>query len=202
MSEYRRMTGPSSNSPPRRLGACRRVVGDPRAALRTINHELRSAIPLPASAGNLQEDFPSRLNKAPATIVSPTAVGRRRLRVAIVDGFGIADVFVLVFDIVAGRQDLQQIAAGDLLLGSAGVRTKVLQTPAIVAASPGVALFREPRRRPAGLPPVGTAACARAPAAAAQSLPPSSCFRVVAYFVLYTECGIASIATKPARGRS
>jgi hypothetical protein len=56
---------------------------------------LHSAIPLPASAENLQEDFSFRLNRAPA------AVGRRSLRVAIVDGF------VLVFDTVAGRQDPQ-----------------------------------------------------------------------------------------------
>ena len=53
-------------------------------------------------------------------MVSPAAVGRRRLRVAIVDGFDIADVLVLVFDIVAGRQDPQQVALGDLLPGNAG----------------------------------------------------------------------------------
>jgi hypothetical protein len=35
------------------------------------------------------------------------AVGRRPSRVAIVAGFGVADVLVLVFDIVAGRQDPQ-----------------------------------------------------------------------------------------------
>jgi hypothetical protein len=86
---------------------------------------LRGASLLLASAEILQEDFSFRLNKDPRRIVSSAAVGRRRLRVAIVDGFGIADVLVLVFDIVAGRQDLQQIAAGDLL-----------PDPAIVAASP------------------------------------------------------------------
>jgi hypothetical protein len=70
--------------------------------------------------------------------LSPAAVGRRRLRVAIVDGFGIADVLVLVFDIVAGSQDLQQVAAGDLLPGNAGRSHKVLVDPTIVAAAPGV----------------------------------------------------------------
>ncbi len=50
-----------------RLAADRGAVGDPRAAFRTINHELHSAIPLPASAENLQEDFSSRLNKGPST---------------------------------------------------------------------------------------------------------------------------------------
>jgi hypothetical protein len=39
------------------------VPGDPRDAVRIINHELRSAIPLPASAENLQENFSFRLNK-------------------------------------------------------------------------------------------------------------------------------------------
>jgi hypothetical protein len=33
------------------------------AAFRIINHELHGAIPLPASAENLQEDFPFRLNR-------------------------------------------------------------------------------------------------------------------------------------------
>jgi hypothetical protein len=98
------------------LADFRRAIGDQRAAFRTINHELHSAIPLPASAENLQENFSSRLNKTLRRIVSPAAVGRRRLRVANVDGFGIANV--LVFDIVAGRQDLQQVAAGDLLRSS------------------------------------------------------------------------------------
>jgi hypothetical protein len=89
---------------------------------------LRTAIPLGASAENLQEYFSSRLNKDPST--NGLAGGRRRARlpVAIVGGFGVADVRVLVFDIVAGRQDLQQIAAGDLLPGG----------PAVRAASPGV----------------------------------------------------------------
>ena len=59
-------------------------------------------------------------------MVSPAAVGRRRLRIAIVAGFGIADILVLVFDLVAGRSR-HSFAASD-------------------------ALFREPRRRPAGLP--------------------------------------------------
>jgi hypothetical protein len=39
------------------LADCRRAVGDPRAAFRIINHELHGAIPLPASAENLQKDF-------------------------------------------------------------------------------------------------------------------------------------------------
>ena len=47
----------------RRLANCRRAVGDPRPAFRIINHELRGAIPLPASAENLQENFCFRLNK-------------------------------------------------------------------------------------------------------------------------------------------
>jgi hypothetical protein len=39
--------------------------------------------------------------------------------VAVVDGFGIADVLVRALNVVARRQDLQQIAAPDLLPGSA-----------------------------------------------------------------------------------
>jgi hypothetical protein len=70
--------------------------------------------------------------------LSSAAFGRRRLRVAIVDGFGIADVLVLVFDIVAGRQDPQQVALGDLLPGNGGGSHKGLVDLAIVAASPGV----------------------------------------------------------------
>jgi hypothetical protein len=50
---------------------------------------LHGAIPPPASAENLQENFSSRLNKGLST-----------------NG-------------LAGRQDLQQVAAGDLLLGNA-----------------------------------------------------------------------------------
>jgi hypothetical protein len=58
-------------------------------------------------------------------------------------------------------------------------------SPSSKVAAASVALFREPRRRPAGLPdrPGWTAACARAPAAAVQSRRPSSRFRIVAYFV-------------------
>ena len=59
-------------------------------------------------------------------MVSPAAVGRRRLRLAIVAGFGIADLLVLVCEIVAGRQDLQQIAAGERLPGNAGGSHKAL----------------------------------------------------------------------------
>jgi hypothetical protein len=64
MSEYRSMAGPSSN---RRSSAVPRAVGDPHPASRIINHKLQSAIPLPASAENLQENFSSRLNKDPST---------------------------------------------------------------------------------------------------------------------------------------
>jgi hypothetical protein len=95
------------------VNAGHRAVGGPHVAFRTINHKLHSAIPPPASAENLQENFSSRLNKDPL----PAAVGRRRLRVAIV---GIADLPVLVFDTVAGRQDPRQVALGDLLPGNAG----------------------------------------------------------------------------------
>jgi len=84
----------------------RRAVGDPLAAFRAVYQELYSAIRLPASAENLQEDFSSRLNNALRRIVSPAAVERPRLPVAIVDRFGIADVLVRVFDLVAGRHDL------------------------------------------------------------------------------------------------
>jgi hypothetical protein len=66
---------------------------------------LQSVIPLPASAENLQENFSYRLNKGPSTNGLAGRAGRRPLRVAIVDGFGIADVLILVLDIVAGRQD-------------------------------------------------------------------------------------------------
>jgi hypothetical protein len=44
---------------------CRPALGDPRAASLTINHKLRGATPLPASAENLQRNFSSRLNKHP-----------------------------------------------------------------------------------------------------------------------------------------
>jgi hypothetical protein len=49
----------------------------------------------------------------------------RRLPAAIGDGVAIAVILGLVFDIVAGRQDLQQTAAGDLLPGRAAARTRV-----------------------------------------------------------------------------
>jgi hypothetical protein len=60
-------------------------------------------------------------------MVSPAAVFRRRLRVAIIDGFGVAGVLILVFDIVAGPS-------------AAGYRRRPSpwQDPAIVAGSPGV----------------------------------------------------------------
>jgi hypothetical protein len=64
-------------------------------AIRSINRQLYRAIPPPASAENLQEDFSSRLNKDLRRIASSAAVGRRRLRVTIVDGLGIADVLVI-----------------------------------------------------------------------------------------------------------
>jgi hypothetical protein len=66
------------------------------AAFRTINHELHGAIPLPASAENLQENFSCRLNKGPSTIG------------------------------LAGRQDLQKIALSHLLPGSADGSHKAL----------------------------------------------------------------------------
>jgi hypothetical protein len=116
------LSAASSNSPLSRLAA--------RGPIFDLNHELRSAIRLPASAENLQEDFPSRLNNALRRRASPAAVGRDRLPVAIVDGFGIADVLVRVFHIVAGRQDPEQIAAGDLLPGSAGRSHEGLVDPA------------------------------------------------------------------------
>jgi hypothetical protein len=70
-----------------------------------VNRELHSAIPLPASAENLQENFSSRLNKSIRRMVSP------------------------------------QPSAGAVYRS---------QSSEVAAAS--VALFREPRRRPAGLP--------------------------------------------------
>jgi hypothetical protein len=192
------------------LANCRRAaVGDPRAASRSINHELHSAIPRPASAENLQMDFSSRLNKGLRRIVSPAAVVRRRLRVEIVDGFGIADVLVLVFDIVAGRPAspgvispqasavVTAFIARDTLCGdgssisplpmtasddsdnvpgrsrhrgstcsrhifiadmspasaaSTALRVNPRASPSSKVAAASGALFREPRRRPAGMP--------------------------------------------------
>jgi hypothetical protein len=72
---------------------CRRAVGDQRAAFRTINHELHSAIPRPASAENLQENFSFRLNKDPSRGLA-SRLGRRRLRL---------DIVVRVFNLVAHR---------------------------------------------------------------------------------------------------
>jgi hypothetical protein len=46
-----------------------------------------------------------------------------------VDGFGIAGVLVLVFDIVAGRKDPQEVALGDLLPGNAGCSHEGLVDP-------------------------------------------------------------------------
>jgi hypothetical protein len=91
-----------------------------RAPLFHINHELHGAIPLLHLQKIYRRIFPLGRIRTLRRIVSPAAVERHRLRVAIVDGFVIGDVFVRVFDIVAGRQDLQQISAGDLLHGSAG----------------------------------------------------------------------------------
>jgi hypothetical protein len=122
----------------RRLSDCRRAWADPRAACRIINHALRGAIPRPASAENLQEHFSSRLNRDPSTNCL-AGRRRRRLRVAIVDGFGIADVLVRVFDTVAGPSRSAADCRGrPSSLAVPAVRTRVSYTPAIVAASPGV----------------------------------------------------------------
>jgi hypothetical protein len=163
------------------LAGCR-GVGEPRAPFRTINHELHGAIPLPASAENLQENFSPRLNNDPSTNVPPAAVERDRLRVEIVDRVGIVDI-------VAGRQDLPQIAAGDLHPGNAGRSHESLPRASPCFASPAAG----PRDCPTT--PVGTAACTRTPATPARSRRSSHCLRVVAYLVLiYLICNIASIA--------
>jgi len=76
---------------------------------------LYGANPPPASAENLQKDFSFRLNEALRRIVPPAAPS------TVVDGF-----LVRVHDVVASRQDLQQIAAADLSSWQCpAVRTKV-----------------------------------------------------------------------------
>jgi hypothetical protein len=113
-------------------------------------------------------------------VVSPAA-GRRRLRAVIVAAFGTADVPVRVFDVVAGRHDLQQIAAGDLLPGGAGRSHEGLADPGdrcclarrdqaareaspstdIAAASAALFWGAPPPARGIARPPVRAAACAR-----------------------------------------
>ncbi len=78
------------------------------------------------------------------------------------------------------------------------LRVNPRASPSSKVAAASVALFREPRRRPAGLPDW----CRRRPRAGdggcsnrGQSGRSSNCFRAVAYFVfIYTEYGIASTA--------
>ena len=118
-------------APLRRSGEDRRAVGDRRGAFRIINHELHGPISLPASAENLQEDFSPGLNKDPATIVSAG-----RLRPAPSTGrnpccFGIADLLVLVFAIVAAVTIRCRLPRAALPLAVPAARTMVAQIPAI-----------------------------------------------------------------------
>jgi hypothetical protein len=120
-----------------RLADGRGAVGDPRAAFRIINHELYGAIRLPASAENLQENFSSRLNKHPS---ANCLAGRRRTAPVHGSQSSMASVSPISSSASSTSspavKDLQQIAAGDLLLAVPAVRTKVSYTPAIVAAPP------------------------------------------------------------------
>jgi hypothetical protein len=61
----------------------------------------------------------------------PAAFGRRRLRVAIPAGFGIADLLVLVFVIVAAVKICSRLPRATFPLAVPAARTMVAQIPAI-----------------------------------------------------------------------
>jgi hypothetical protein len=101
----------------------------PAPLFRIINHELHSAIPLPASAENLQEDFSSRLNKDPSTNCrrQPSAGAVYGSQPSMASASPISSSSSS--NIVAGPQNPQQFAAVDLLPGSAGRSHKGLVDP-------------------------------------------------------------------------
>jgi hypothetical protein len=182
-------------------GRCRYLIGwpiaaapfgDPRAALRAINHELCTANPLPASAENLQEDFSSKLNKD----LSTNCLAGRRLPAPATDRNRrwLRDRRCPRRCLRRRRRPSRSAAGCPLLIAFIARDTFCADDPSIsplpIAAAASVASFRKPRRRPAGLPDYSDwNACVRAPEAA-QSRRSSP---AVAY-CLYTECDIASIA--------
>src|SRR5215472_9399001 len=103
---WKRSHGCASELPPDKRGGNR--YAQPTATAPHLDFTLWRARRLPHLSSRLRSSGGTGQPRSP------------RLRVAIVDGFSIADVLVLVFDIVAGRQELKQIAAGDLLPGNAG----------------------------------------------------------------------------------
>ncbi len=164
-------------------GACRLPPCRWRSArrCRTINRKLHSPIPLPASAENLQEDFSFRLNKDLATIVSPLPMAASDGRENVTGRSRHRGSTRSIHSLIANMSPASA--------ASTALRVNPSASPSSKVAAASVTLFREPRRRPAGLPgcPGWNSRLAHAPAAAAQSRRSSSCFRVVAYFVYIYE---------------